>query len=111
MISDPLSAVFEAGEGSLRVTGDLSADDEKGFERALGEYMSAGHGRPVLDLSEVPYVSSIYVRHIAFAMIESRKAGRTLTVLVSRRVSRLLKLGGLDKLGDLRIAGTGDGSR
>jgi len=54
-----------------------------------------------VDLSGVGYVSSSYVRHVAMAMIEARKTGRAVTVRARKRVARLLRLGGLDKLGDI----------
>jgi anti-anti-sigma regulatory factor len=52
----------------------------------------------------VRYVASIYVRHLAFAMMEAKRADVRLTVVAGRRVMRLLKLGGLDKLGHVEPA-------
>jgi anti-anti-sigma factor len=98
------AARFELTEHTLTVTGDISADDEPAFEEALRRLFATRGVVLRIDLSAVRYVASIYVRHIAFAMMEAKRANVKLVVVAGRRVMRLLKLGGLDKLGHLEAA-------
>lgn len=95
---------FDLAGAALTVTGDLSADDEPAFQEALAGLLATGERSLRVDLSSVRYVASIYVRHLAFAMMEAKRADVRLTVVAGRRVMRLLKLGGLDKLGHVEPA-------
>ncbi len=95
----------ETTTGALRVRGELGLDEEDRFVSCLRSLMDGEGDRVLLDLSDVRYVSSSYVRHIAAAMVEARGSGRAMVVRATKRVARLLELGGLGKLGEIEIAG------
>ncbi len=100
-------AAIEVEEGTLRASGVLGYEDEERFASALGrllDFLKTGAcERLVVDLSEVDFVSSSYVRHIAHVMVEAKRDGRRVVVRARERVARILRLAGLDKLGDFEV--------
>lgn len=103
MISDPIAPSFEVEGGALRVRGELGVEDEKAFEQSLGALLASNSPELIIDMSGVSYASSGYVRHIAMAIVEARQKGRSISIRASRRIARLLQIGGVDKLAPLEI--------
>ena len=87
---------------TLTVHGELGPDDEGAFQKALEDLLAIEAEQYVIDLSGVPYMSSGYVGPIALLMVEARKKGRPVTVLARSKAARLLHLGGLDRLAEVR---------
>lgn len=106
---EPLDARYTLGRAGLRVAGELSSDDEGSFDYHLRKLLDSGEPELTLDLSEVRYVSSGYVRHVAVAMIDASKRGIKFKVLAGPRTARLLRLGGIDKLGTIEEVGASAG--
>ncbi len=96
---NPAAPSFEITGGTLCVTGDLGSEAERAFEEVLDLLVETGEAPLVVDLSDVRYLSSSYVRHIAKAMMEAKEKNLSMTVRAGRRVARLLSMGGLHKLG------------
>ena len=91
--------------GTLTISGKLEYEEESLFEALLRRLVESDCPSPVVDLSGVERVSSSYVRIIALAMVDVKKDGRSLVVKARSRVARVLKLGGLDRLGTIELAG------
>lgn len=103
MIPDPAEVNFELSGGTLRVDGDLSADEEGRFLEALDRLFQTGAESMVVDLSGVQYLGSSYVRHVAMLIVKGTQKGRTVTVRAHERAARILKLGALDKIGTIEV--------
>ena len=95
---------FELVENTLVVRGELEPECQPQFEQALEKLTGSEHADIILDLSDVHYISSSYVRYVAAAAVDMKRAGRTLTVRGSREVRRLMQLGGIDRLCTVELA-------
>jgi anti-anti-sigma factor len=89
---------IDVEESTLRASGVLGLEDEGRFEEALRRLEECPAGELVIDLSDVDFVSSSYVRHMARVMVDAARAGRKVVVRARARVARLLRLAGLEKL-------------
>lgn len=103
MVPDPIAPSFEIEGNTLRVSGELGVDEERAFEQALRTLLATSYAALVVDLSGVKYASSGYVRHIAMAIMEAKRKNRTITLRASRRIARLLQIGGVDRLAPLEV--------
>ena len=95
----------------------MGPDEEPGFESALRRLMEADSRALVIDLAKVTYVSSSHVRrsrdhdvvpatrHLAAVMVEARESGRSITLRVRERSARILRMAGLDKVGNIEVVG------
>ena len=104
--SGSVSSIVIEGH-TLTVHGELGPENEQAFQDALDELLTVDAEQYVIDVSEVRYVSSAYVGLIALLIVEARKKRRPVTVLASPKAARLLELGGLDRLADVRVVGEG----
>ena len=104
--SGSLSSIVVSGH-TLTVHGELGPDNEQAFQDALDELLTVDAEQYVIDISAVRYVSSACVGPIALLIVEARKKRRPVTVLVRRKAARLLELGGLDRLAEVRVVGEG----
>ena len=80
----------------------LTTSGKSGARSAAGE---KGGPRVIVDLSAVRYMSSVYVMRVATAAIEAKQKGVRVIIRASRRVARVLRMGGLDKLGTIEVVG------
>ncbi len=100
---DLLAFAVRLEAGTLTVKGRLEYEEETLFEALLRRLVKSEFPSPVVDLSGVERVSSSYVRSVALAMVDVKKDGRSLVVRARSRVARILKLGGLDRLGTIEL--------
>lgn len=103
MIPDPTEASFDLSGDTLRVSGDLSTQEENAFREALDRLFETGAEAMVIDLSGVRYLGSSYVRHVAMLIIRSNQKGRTVTIRAHERAARMLRMGALDKIGRIEV--------
>jgi len=103
VVPDPTAPSFEIDGNTLRVRGELGVDEEKAFEQALRELLATNHAALVIDLASVRYASSGYVRHIAMTIMDAKQKNRSVTVRASRRIARLLQIGGVDRLAPVEL--------
>jgi anti-anti-sigma factor len=87
----------------LTARGELGPEMEQVFEDAIHKLTQRDSGVYVVDMGGVAYISSGYVRLLALAMVDARKSGRSIVVRASDRVIRLLKMGGIDRLGTIEL--------
>jgi len=102
-MQDPLLPRFLINGGTLKVTGDLHAVAEHDLHRELEKLLASGESPLVLDITDVQYRGSSYVRLIAMAMLRAQDKGADLTVRATPRAARVLEMGGIDKLGKVEI--------
>ena len=108
MVPDPTEAKFDLSGDTLSVSGDLGTQEERAFGEALNRMFETGAESVVVDLSGVRYLGSSYVRHVAMLMVKGNQKGRTVTVRARERAARILRMGGLDKIGAIEVvAGEG----
>lgn len=100
---DSVAMELEVRGGTLRARGDLGPHEEDAFNRALQGLMEAEHEDVVIDLSGILRISSGYVRDIALVMVHARQHGRAVRVRATKRVARVLSMGGVDKLGEVVV--------
>ena len=103
MMPDPTIPKFEIKGGILKITGDLHAAVEIDMCEATDKLMRSGPGPLVMDITDVQYRGSSYVRLIALAMMRANDRGVTLIVRATARTARILEMGGLEKLGAIEI--------
>ena len=96
-------ASFELFGNTLRVHGELCSDCERDFEDALRKLIATVHASFVVDLSNVRFMSSSYVRHIIRAMAWATQKDRSITVRAKGPTLRLLQLAGVDRLGKIEL--------
>ena len=108
MIPDPTEFSFDLSGDTLRVSGDLTMQEEGAFKDALDRLFETGADTMVVDLSGVCYLGSSYVRHMAMLIIRGNQKGRTVTIRAHERAARMLRMGALDKIGKIEVVG-GDG--
>lgn len=98
--------MFEISGHTLTAHGELGPDNEEAFQKALQDLLANVEAEDaqqlVIDLSDVHYMSSGYVGPIALLMVDARKKGRPVTVLARPKAAHLLRIGGLDKLAEVR---------
>lgn len=94
---------FETIGNCLRVGGELGPDEEKRFELQLEELKGRGEECIFVDMADVTYISSGYVRLLASAIVDAKKKGNRIVIRASRRVMRLLHMGGLDRIGEMKL--------
>ena len=100
---DPLVPKFSIDGGTLKVTGDLHAVAERDLRREIDKLLESGESPLVMDITDVQYRGSSYVRLIAMAMLRAQDEGADLTVRATKRTARVLEMGGIDKLGKIEI--------
>jgi len=100
---DPLVPKFSIEAGTLKVTGDLHAVNEVDLRREIEQLLESGESPLVMDITDVQYRGSSYVRLIAMAMLRAQDGGADLTVRATQRTARVLEMGGIDKLGKIEI--------
>ncbi len=99
----PRATSIEVSGGTLLVRGDLGIDEEKAFSDAARELLATGEGEVLIDISDVRYISSIFVRDIALAMLNADEQSCSLTVRTNDKVAHILSLGGVDTLGNVEV--------
>ena len=106
-MSDPdrrsLPAGFSLAGNTLTVHSRLRPEDRAAFASALQELVDTGHDELVIDLSGVEHMTSTHVAPIARAMVAATKLGKRVVVSANKEVAFLLKVAGVDGLGDIRI--------
>jgi anti-anti-sigma factor len=108
LIADPTEASFDLSGDTLRISGDLSMQEENAFKDALDRLFETGAEAMVVDLSGVRYLGSSYVRHVAMLIIRGTQKGRTVTIRAHERAARMLRMGALDKIGKIEVVGGGE---
>ena len=103
MIPDPTEPSFDLSGDTLRVSGDLTMQEEGAFKDALDRLFETGADTMVVDLSGVRYLGSSYVRHVAMLIIKGNQKGRTVTIRAHERAARMLRMGALDKIGKIEV--------
>ena len=94
---------YDLTGGRLRVSGEHGPESEAAFEAVLDQLLDFDSNTLVVDLTDVTYISSGYVRMLAFALMRARKAGRELVIKVNKRVARLMQMGGIDQIGTVEL--------
>ncbi len=102
-VPDLTKAKFDLSTDTLNVRGDLGTQEERAFGEALDRLFETGAESMVVDLSGVRYLGSSYVRHVAMLMVRGNQKGRTVTVRARERAARILRMGGLDKIGAIEV--------
>lgn len=92
---------FAIDGGTLKITGDLHAASEVDLLAAVDGILQSGASPLVVDITEVMYRGSSYVRLVAIAMMRASDSGSTLTIRATVRTARILEMGGLEKLGTI----------
>ena len=87
--------VTKAGEAVLVVAlGEIvSRDDQQALLQAVGEKLAEGEETFVMDLSKVPYVSSLGIAALVAVYVKTDRAGGTLRLVNPRpRVASILEM-------------------
>ena len=98
-MQDPNVPRFTIDGGTLKITGDLHAAVEADLRKAVDELLQSEVTPLIVDITNVQYRGSSYVRLIAIAMMRASDSGMALTVRATERTARILQMGGLEKLG------------
>lgn len=93
--------------GTLTARGVLEYEEKADFEAQLHSLMAIRSVSLVIDLSGVRHIDSSYVPCIALAMIDAEKKGKSITIRASPSIARVLRMGALDRLGSIKIDGSG----
>jgi len=96
-------AIFALAGHELTVSGKLDADGEQAFDRALRELVATDAEELYVDFQTVTYMSSTYVGLLVAALGAAVAAGRRLTISASSRTYRLLRMAGVEHLGEIRV--------
>ncbi len=102
-IEDTALSNFEIHDNVLTVNVELYWEKHAEFLRYVEEILSHDCERVILDLTPVTFIFSAYMGTIGHMVAESAKAGKRLTVRVSRNLSWLFEIAGFEKLVDLEI--------
>ena len=102
-VYDSTAPAYELQGNCLRVSGEHGPENEEQFEDALNGLLDSGANPKVIDMSAVTYVSSGYIRMLAFAVVRAKKTNSQLIIKANRRVVRLLQMGGIDKIGTVEL--------
>jgi anti-anti-sigma regulatory factor len=97
-------AGFSLAGNTLTVRSRLRPEDRAAFSSALQELLDTGHDELVIDLSGVQHMTSTHIAPIAKAMVAATKLGKRVVVSANKVVAFLLKVAGIDGLGDIRVA-------
>lgn len=87
--------VTKTGDAVLLVaSGEIvSRDDQQALSQAVGEKLADGEQSFVMDLSQVPYVSSLGIAALVAVYVKTDRAGAALRVVNPRpRVASILEM-------------------
>ena len=101
VLQDPTTPRFTLEGGTLKITGDLHIAVESNFRAETDKLLGLAVKPLVLDITDVQYRGSSYVRLIAMAMIRANELSVDLTIRATARTVRILEMGGLEKLGHI----------
>ena len=94
---------FEIRGSTLRVCGELGPGEQGVFGKVSQALKETRDKTLVIDLSVVDFMTSSYVRDIALLMVWAKQHDRSVVVRATKRVARLLSMGGIDKLGNVEV--------
>jgi anti-anti-sigma factor len=92
---------FEREGAVLRVAGSIGYDLNEEFRDRCEELLSSEGSELTLDLSGVEYLSSTQIGVIADVLARAKRAEKSATLRAAPKVARILKLAGLDRLGQI----------
>jgi len=95
----------EIAGGRLTVSGPLGYELNREFRLKCEALMDSPEQALLIDLSKVPYLSSVHLGVIAPLFSRARESGKELALRADARVARVLRLAGFDKLGRIEIVG------
>jgi anti-anti-sigma regulatory factor len=104
MARDSAEIKIQQDGSTLVVSGKLRAEERDVLADGLKVFGETGSENPLLDITGVEVMASECMALIAEAMAEAREKGRTATVVATPGIAWFLELGGLDKLGEIRVA-------
>jgi anti-anti-sigma factor len=99
----PTEASYLIEGGTLRVPGRLGYELDPDFQKRCTELSESGEKDLTVDLGKVSYLSSSHLGVLAELMTGAREGGRTVTLRVTAKVSRILRLAGLELLGTVEV--------
>jgi anti-anti-sigma factor len=102
-VLDYTAPLYALEDDCLRACGELGPEHENRFESIINELLGFDSKRLVIDMTEVTYLSSGYVRILVFAIVQADKSDRTIVIRTNARAARILQLGGVDKLGTVDV--------
>ena len=103
MAQDDPEVQLQLDGSTLVVSGKLRAAESGAFADGLKVFGETDSANPLLDITGVEIMASECMALIALAMEEAREKGRTATVVATPGIAWFLELGGLDKLGEIRV--------
>jgi anti-anti-sigma factor len=98
---------FEVRGNTLHVTGELSLDSEPALATTLADLVNSDNETIIVDMLDVTFMSSSYVRHLVDAVMELAKSSRTMTIRARGQVLRVLKMVQLDSLAVVEVPRSG----
>lgn len=110
MTAESWRAEFVLEGNRLTVRGEVGLKDEARYAEALFKLLETESKELVIDLTGLDYVTSAYVGSICLLARAAKQAKRSVQVIASPSVGRILTMIGLDKLAEVRIEGEGPGS-
>jgi len=93
-----IETVFDEGLAIVSVAGKIDAITSTAFEKALGELIDGGHGRMILDLGDVDYVSSAGLRVLLMAAKRVHGRGALVLTRLQPGVREIVTLTGFDNV-------------
>ena len=90
--------VPDRGLAVLRVIGELPFEKRKDFTAAAEQLLACEQQKLVIDLTRVIHLFSVYLGTIGDVHKRAIEAGKTLTVLVTRRIEEMFGQVGLDSV-------------
>lgn len=94
---------FEQKENTLFVSGNLNAEYEDDFTDALNVLGAFKSKLIILNIVNIRYINSGFIRLIAMLALSSQKDGKELVIHANERIKRLITLGGIDHICKIEI--------
>ncbi len=110
MTAESRQAEFVLEGNRLTVRGEVGPKNEARYAEALFKLLESGSKELVIDLTGLDYVASAYVGSICLLAHTAKQNKRSVLVIASPSVARILTVSGLDKLAEVRMEGERPGS-
>lgn len=92
------SEITERDTIVLQFSGDLDFDDRTAFRTTLDAVLDTERNQIVLDMGEVRRMSSVYIGSIISVAGKATETGKTFSVVAPKRIAKLLRESGADKI-------------
>lgn len=93
---------IKTGILKISLSGRMDIEGVKQIESRFGELAGGSHGGVIVDMSDVPYMSSIGIRALLInAKAVSRRGGKYVVLSPQPDVKSVLEISGIDKIMDV----------